>query len=147
MIEKKLPSGNVLEISTLSMLKAYKVSQEAIEIISTMDIDLGETKLSRDDIKKIFATDILKFGQTIMQVFANDKLVDLAHQCFERCTYNGLRLTTNPETIEETFGDEFGDYPIAMAYVLIENIKPFMKSLGSFLPKSDKKKMKGRGRK
>lgn len=135
MIKKELPSGNVLEISTLSMLKAYGISQQAIAIISEMEIDLGETKLSREEIKKIFATDILKFGQSIMQVFSNEKLVELAHQCFERCTYNGLRLTTTPETIEETFGENFGDYPIAMAYVLVENIKPFITSLGSFLPK------------
>lgn len=121
-MEHKLPSGAVLDVTILDFEKAFEIFQIVSRQIGLLDLDL-----SKIDGKSFALTDIMEFKRPLSQVLASPELVKVGNKCLEKCTYDGIKVTT--KTWEDVKAR--GDYLFAMFFALQENVAPFIEGVFS----------------
>lgn len=116
--EKTMPSGAVLKI-TLAPFAVGKAlfqafAQEAANV--RLDSKLLEVEVDLDLIKNLVCMGV-----------ASSKIDTALNKCFEKVTYNSIRVTA------DTFEDENArqDYVPALVEVATVNLRPFLKNLAS----------------
>jgi hypothetical protein len=129
-IKTILSSGAKLEITPLPYLKAWGVSQDVLKEVKKLNIDINTLKTI--DFKNLMAVDALSFAGPLCEILSNEKIVEAANICMERCTYNGLKIDS--ETFEKIEARQ--DFLPVVFSVLKENISPFFANLFSFFMKN-----------
>lgn len=111
--EVTLPSGAVLKLNSAPFKVSKALYQAVLEECKEVKISF-DTPIDVNLIKDLFCTG-----------FSSKKIEDALGKCFERCLYNGQKIT------DETFEPENArqDYLQVCIEVAKENIDPFMKSL------------------
>lgn len=109
----ELPSGASLEISISPFEVAKELFQTSLEEVKKLNLDPNK------EIDANFYKDLFCVG------FSSKKIEACIKQCFEKCLYNGARIT------KDTFDpvEARQDYLLACFEVAQENIAPFMKPL------------------
>jgi hypothetical protein len=126
MIKVDLPSGAVLDITPLPYEQAWGISQIVAGVIEDIEINIAD--VDKGDWK---ATDVLNLKKPLCKIISNKEVIDAAKQCWERCTYNKLRI--DGQTFEKIEARQ--DFIYAAFYAIKENISPFFASLALNLPK------------
>jgi len=126
MIKVDLPSGAVLDITLLPYEQAWGICQAITRTIEKLDVDLKDV-----DLKNWQATDLIALKGPLCAILCSTEIVEAAKVCFERCTYNKLRIDSM--TFEKR--ENRKDYLPASFHAIKENIAPFFENLLSFLPK------------
>jgi hypothetical protein len=121
-MEHKLPSGVMLDITLLDYEKAFAVFQTTVRQIGILDVDL-----SKIDLEKFAALDVMEFKRPLTQILSNSDLVKAGNQCLEKCTYDGIKVTTKTWESPEARKD----YLFAIFYALKENCYPFVEGVFS----------------
>ena len=113
MKEVKLPSGAILKIGLAPFRDGRELYQAVLNEAKGIDIDANQ------EIDSNF------FKNIACYLFASKDIEDKLSKCFEKCLYDGQRIT------EETFEPEDArqDYFEVMILVAKENILPFGKAL------------------
>jgi len=124
MIKVSMPSGSVLDITLLPYEKAWGVCQTITRTIEKLDIDLKG--INPKDWK---GTDLLNLKGPLCNILSSNEIIEAGKVCFERCTYNGLRIDSM--TFENR--DNRRDFIPAIFHSLKENVTPFFENLLSFL--------------
>lgn len=121
-MECKLPSGATLDITVLDYEKAFEVFQITMRQLGLIDIDL-----SKMDFANFAAADIMEFKRPLAQILSNADLVKMGNKCLEKCTYDGIKVTTKTWEAPEARKD----YLFALFYALKENCYPFVEGVFS----------------
>jgi hypothetical protein len=129
-IKITLSSGAKLEITPLPYLKAWGVSQDVLKEVKKLNVDINTLKTI--DFKNLLAVDALSFAGPLCEVLSNEKIIEAATVCMERCTYNGLKI--DADTFEKIEARQ--DFLPVVFSVLKENISPFFANLFSFFMKN-----------
>ena len=122
-----LPSGKVLEISLASFSEANALNKAVASELKGLKIDRDLDLEDPNFIKDAVCTAI-----------ASDKIMGCLDACIKRCTYDGIKIDKDTFEPEENRQDYF----IVYKEVLIETIRPFLKSLLSQFG-AQKPEMKG----
>lgn len=128
-----LPSGAVLDITLMPFERAWEISQTVIKEIEKIDADIGFLLRGEFD-----PSELIKLKGPICSLLSNRVIVNMAKECFVKCAINGLRI--DDQTFETP--SMRGDFIFAAFHVLVENISPFFKNLGSFFTKLSEQMIK-----
>ena len=109
-----LPSGKTLEISLASFSEANALNKAVASELKGLKIDKDLDLEDPNFIKDAVCTAI-----------ASDRIMECLDACIKRCTYDGLKI--NKDTFEPEENRQ--DYFVVYKEVLIETIRPFLKSL------------------
>lgn len=134
MIKYDLPSGAVLDITLLPYGEAWDIAAAVIKEVQSIDIKLsGDVDFSNEEaMKKFFLDNVNDFKGPICAILSSKKVLESAHSCFRKCTYNNQKI--NGQTFESKEGRK--DFLYACFYALKENIYPFLEGLLSSLSAS-----------
>lgn len=128
-IKKTLPSGAVLECDLAPFKDGYALLKAVMRELEATKISIGLKSKSIKDIFDIELTDdaLNTLKNVITSIVSSEQVEAMLWACMGRATYNNQRIT------EETFEDisARSDYLIVMKEVMLHNVSPFFKSLGS----------------
>lgn len=115
MKEIKLESGTVLKITPAPFSEALELTKAIADELKTVSVD-PQREIDINLIKEMAFT-----------LIASDKVEKKVRGCMGRCLYGEVRIAE----VEEVFENENarGDYFKVFQEVLMENTRPFMKSL------------------
>lgn len=134
MAEYILPSGAVLTVTPLPYGEAFDVTQmisrevDKIDLKLPTDVDFKDS----DAVTKYMLSHIDDIKSPICKVISSTKVLEAAHKCMKKCTYNGLRI------VGDTFDpvEARKDFILTCFYALKENVSPFLEGLLSSLSAS-----------
>lgn len=128
-LEKTLESGVKVEIQMASWDVCNRLLKSVMREVETVKIGLGLGNGVKNLAELEVNEEILNTIKDVAaRLIASDAVESILWECFKTVTYRGKRITSR-----ETFEPEEarGDYlPIAKE-VLVYNLAPFFKSLGS----------------
>jgi hypothetical protein len=114
MSKVKLPSGAELEINLAPFSDANALNKAVARELAKLKLD-----------KEIELNDPSFLKDLVCAAIASEDIMAALWVCFKRCTYSGLRITSETFEPEEARGDYF----IICKEVLQANCLPFIKSL------------------
>jgi len=134
MAKYDLPSGAVLDVTPLPYGEAWDVASTILKEIDKVDIKAlaGFDLPNSDDFRKFITANINDVKSPLCLILSSKKVLESAHACFKKCTYNDIRI--NGQTFESI--ESRKDFLMAAFYAIKENVMPFFEGLLSSLSAS-----------
>ena len=130
-IKVNLPSGKILDITIMPFEIAWEISQNVTKELGKLNLNPDALKLfNKPKGSDIEIEELFSLKDPLCAILSNSVFIDCAKTCFMKCTYNSLRIDQDTWESEEARAD----FILVVYYVLVNNLSPFFKHLGSFLP-------------
>lgn len=124
-----LPSGAVLDITLLPYGEAWDIASAVVKELKEVELNLPSDLDFADSAKvtQYLLGHIRDIQSPLCSILSSKKILESAHACLKKCTYDNARI--NGQTFESLEGRK--DFLIACFYALKENISPFFEGLVS----------------
>ena len=129
-LKKTLPSGAILEATLASFEEGNALMKSVVKEVESLKISLGDLNLKNFDIESEMNDEMINtIKNYAARMISSEEIEACLWVCMGRARYDNQPI--KKDLFEEA--EKRGDYLIIMKEVLVYNLVPFFKGLGSLL--------------